>query len=453
MTQRKNSSAGTSHAVNFTELAIDRLTCPPDKKQEFLRDSKAPGLKVRATAGGKKAFVFEAKLRRKTIRKTIGDVRSWSIQEARKEANRLRVLIDNGCDPREVERKQEEEQAVAKARQKTESTTVAELWKFYLTERRSLWSENHYRDHLAMAREGGLPRKRWKGKVTKDGPLVGLMQHRAADVDVDLLVSWAKKESSLRPSSTRLAMRQFKAFWHWAAEQKHLRAVMDVNAVNSKRLQEAVGRQRPRRDHLQRDQLEVWFCHVQKIPNPVISAYLQCLLLTGARREELARLRWQDVNERWSGLTIGDKIEGSRSIPLTPYVHILINNLPRRNEWVFSSLGSESGRLIEPTKAHFQACSAAGVEVTLHGLRRSFKSLTEWLEVPVGVVAQIMGHKPSATAERHYTVRPLDMLRLHHGRIEEWILEQGGVLYDPTALAGPLRIVESQPPAGAISTT
>ena len=37
--------------------------------------------------------------------------------------------------------------------------------------------------------------------------------------------------------------------------------------------------------------------------------------------------------------------------------------------------------------------------LTLHGLRRSFKSLSEWVEVPVGVVAQIMGHKPSATAE------------------------------------------------------
>ena len=35
----------------------------------------------------------------------------------------------------------------------------------------------------------------------------------------------------------------------------------------------------------------------------------------------------------------------------------------------------------------------------LHRLRRSFNSLTEWLETPAGVVAQIMGHKPSATAE------------------------------------------------------
>jgi len=55
------------------------------------------------------------------------------------------------------------------------------------------------------------------------------------------------------------------------------------------------------------------------------------------------------------------------------------------------------------------------------------KVLTEWLEIPTGVVAQVMGHKPSATAEKHYTVRPLDLLRMHHERTEEWILEQAGI--------------------------
>jgi integrase len=78
------------------------------------------------------------------------------------------------------------------------------------------------------------------------------------------------------------------------------------------------------------------------------------------------------------------------------------------------------------------ACAAAGLEgLTLHGLRRSFKSLTEWLEIPAGVVAQIMGHKPSATAEKHYTVRPLDLVRIHHEKIEVWVIEQAGVSFTP----------------------
>ena len=84
----------------------------------------------------------------------------------------------------------------------------------------------------------------------------------------------------------------------------------------------------------------------------------------------------------------------------------------------------------------------AGISpITLHGLRRSFKSLTEWLECPAGVVAQIMGHKPSATAEKHYTVRPLDLLRVHHERIEAWILGQAGIVFDAQAASGALRVV------------
>ena len=90
-----------------------------------------------------------------------------------------------------------------------------------------------------------------------------------------------------------------------------------------------------------------------------------------------------------------------------------------------------------PRSPHVAACKVAGIDgLTLHGLRRSFKSLTEWLEIPAGVVAQLMGHKPSATAEKHYTVRPLDLLRVHHEKIEAWILEQAGVTFDVKAEPG-----------------
>ena len=53
--------------------------------------------------------------------------------------------------------------------------------------------------------------------------------------------------------------------------------------------------------------------------NPVIAAYLQIMLLTGARPGEVLALRREDVNTKWKGLTIRDKVEGERVIPLTPY--------------------------------------------------------------------------------------------------------------------------------------
>jgi integrase len=93
---------------------------------------------------------------------------------------------------------------------------------------------------------------------------------------------------------------------------------------------------------------------------------------------------------------------------------------------------SATGRISSPNTPHSRACRNAGIEdMTLQGLRRSFSSLTEWLEIPAGIVAQIQGHKPSATAEKHYKRRPLDLLRLHHERIEVWMLEQAGIDPNP----------------------
>ena len=71
-----------------------------------------------------------------------------------------------------------------------------------------------------------------------------------------------------------------------------------------------------RDDCLQREQLPAWFVAVRQIGNPDISAYLQAALLIGARREEVAGIRWKDVDFQWKALTIKDKVEGERSIPL-----------------------------------------------------------------------------------------------------------------------------------------
>lgn len=96
--------------------------------------------------------------------------------------------------------------------------------------------------------------------------------------------------------------------------------------------------------------------------------------------------------------------------------------------WVFESRRAASGRLQEPRIQHDKACAAAGIDgLTIHGLRRSFGTLAEWVECPAGVVAQIMGHKPSATAEKHYRRRSTDLLRVWHEKIEGWILEQAGI--------------------------
>lgn len=321
-----------------------------------------------------------------------------------------------------------------------ESATVAEAWAAYLAERKPHWSARHHADHEKLAQTGGAKRKRGAGLIVA-GPLAELMPLRLDELDADRLKAWAARESVQRPARVRLALRLLTVFLGWCATRPAFAVAAHPKAASGRDVREVVGKPARKDDALQREQLPAWFDAVGRIDNPVISAYLQALLLTGARREELAGLRWEDVDFRWRSLAMRDKVEGGRMVPLTPYVAHLLAALPRRltrdgrpNPWVFSSVTSESGRLVEPRIAHGRACMVAGLDgLTLHGLRRSFGTLSEWVEAPVGVVAQIQGHKPSAIAEKHYRVRPLDLLRMWHEKIEAWILEQAGVSFDARA--------------------
>ena len=422
-----------------------------------MRDSEGNGLRVRVTATGAKSYVYEAKLDRQTIRRTIGDVRLFTIKEAREKAIDIAKLVKSDkADPRELERAQyaaraaiSEAATVKVQTDKLAAVTLGEVWAVYLAERRNKpkFGERHYQDHVNKAALGGIPstRRGYTHQLTQPGPLAPLMAVPLRELTASVVEAWASREAATRPTSARLAWRLLKVFLNWCSENPQYAGLLPAkNPAKTKKSRESLGKAKVKADVLQREQLAVWFRAVQQIQNPVIAAALQVMLLTGARPGEVLGLRWGDVNTRWKGITIRDKVEGTREIPATAYVLHLLSALPRRNDWVFSSVASAAGRLTSPNVAHTSACTVAGIDgLTLHGLRRSFKSLTEWLDVPAGIVAQLMGHKPSATAEKHYTVRPLELLALHHNKIEAWILEQAGVTFDATHAPGALRVVQA----------
>ena len=431
--------------VRLTVGRVADFKCLTNKSQSFLWDTDAPTLALRASPTGRKTYVFESRLNGATIRVNIGTPAEWTIEAARNKANGLKMLVDNGTDPREIQRQQDVDKAVERAAAAIQAVTVGEVWKLYLAERQPHWGERHYKDHNIMASAGG--EKKSKGTrvgkgLTIPGPIYPLLAFRLSELTPETIEAWATKQAKTRPTYGRLAWRCLKAFLTWCGEQKQYQILLTANPAKTKKAREAFGKPAVKSGSLERSQLPAWFTAVLNIGNPVAAAYLQTLLLTGARPGEVLGLRWKDINTKWKGLTIRDKVEGKRVIPLTPYVWHLLTVLPRRNEYVFSSPTAKGGALSIPRSHHVCACKVAGLKgLTLHDLRRSFKSLTEWLEIPAGVVAQLMGHKPSATAEKHYTVRPLDLLRVHHERIEAWILQQAGIKFDAKAEPGKLQLV------------
>lgn len=436
--------AKQSSRVSLTAGRIEALQCPADKSQALVWDTQSPALLVRIAKGGRKTYAFESRLNGKTIRITIGDVRVWQLAQARAEANRLKTLTDSGQDPRELKRLQRAEQESVKALEEARTASVSEVWRAYIKDRSSRWGDLHKKDHIRLAR---APGKTKAGKPTKAGPLYYFMGKRLAELTPPVIEAWAKKEGETRPTSARLSWRLLRAFLTWCTEHDDYSAVIPENPAKTNKTRESLGTPKPRVDVLERSQLPAFVAAAKGLKNPVPAVYIQCLLLLGGRPSEVLALKWDDINARWGSLTIRDKDnskggeDGTRTIPLTPYVHHLLAGLPRRSEWVFSS-DTLNQPIALPYDAMGDVCSVAGISrLGFNGLRRSFGSLSEWLEIPAGVIAQIQGHKPSATAEKHYRVRPLDLLRLHHERFEAWILEQAGIEFDPSQQPGALRVV------------
>jgi len=469
----------------FTRAAVDMATCPLGKTQALYWDTEQPGLGLRVTPTGAKSYIFEGWLGGRSLRVTIGpatmQLRGVKDKHGRlvvpgadTEAGRLAQLVNEGRDPR-IEKAdrmvaQAERREAAKRERAKLDVTGLDAWNAYVEARRSKWGERNHRDHLAMVSEGGKPRKRSTAK-TVEGPLRSLLARPLARIDSEAVEHWLRDQTKDRPTRAALAFRLLRACLNWCAESPEFRDIVQADAHKARAVREEVAKPGTKDDALQREQLHAWFAEVRK-ESPVMSAYLQTVLLLGCRPGEARDIRWDDVDFIWRAVTLRDKVEGERTIPLPSYLAGVLLNLkasqhamptiPRRlakvpeqreaftkswepSSFVFGTRHAKGGRIADGRAAHARALKRAALpHVSLHGLRRSFATLSEWCEAPEGAVAQIQGHKPSATREKHYKSRPLDLLRVWHQRIEDWVLTEAGIDVPQAQTAStttPLRVV------------
>jgi hypothetical protein len=85
--------------MKLTKSVVDKIIPPRDKAQIFYRDEQLKGFALRVTASGTKSFVVEKLIKGKVRRITIGRYDALTVEQARKEAQKLLGKIATGIDP------------------------------------------------------------------------------------------------------------------------------------------------------------------------------------------------------------------------------------------------------------------------------------------------------------------------------------------------------------------
>jgi integrase len=453
----KTAAIDYSKPQDLTHALLERAACPSGLPFALVRDSDKKGLRLRVTKAGGKHWQFETRVKGRLFTRALGEWPAVSIDAAKAEAHRLRGMTEQGIDPREIERQEQAEKSAvaaaalaAAAEAAAQSVTVGEVWPIYLEngrpKRRDAWKPRYLADLKAMSAAGGEKKKRGQG-ATRQGPLYPLLALPLARINEDNLKIWFDREAKCGRHQAARALMMFRGFLRWCATQPQYRRMTDRDAGKAPAILESLPTSIRRTDALEAAQVQGWWAGVEQLTNRTASAYLRALLLTGARREELAALTWANVDFQWRKLTIADKVDATRTIPLSPYTAQMLSAMPRVGPFVFASTG-KLGRIADVRASHERVLKGAGIEaLTIHGLRRSFSLLGEAAGAPAGAIAQVMGHKPSATAEG-YRPRSVDALRPFLEQIEMHILSLAGVKCDPKTVPGKLQAVSLRSSVG-----
>jgi integrase len=339
--------------MEFNKHTASEVSLPKGKREHFEWDASLPGFGVRIRSTGTKTWVVQYRFRGEQRRESLGDVRRFSLEGARKIARKRFAQVELDIDPAA-------ERVKARAQATAAKLTLATAMDRYLDAKQDVMRAS---THKAATRYFAV---HWK--PLRDKPLDSI---KRADVAARLqeLIKAHGRTSAAR------ARDYLRAMFTWAMKEGLCEA-NPIIATNDPA--EGI----PARDRVLSDDevRAIW----KACRDDDFGRIVRLLLLTGCRREEIAGLLWDEVNLKTGVLTIpGARTKNHKTLELTlpPLAIEILQSVPRRSgrDHVFGEGGrggfsgfsystiALNGRIIE-------AEGRALVRWTLHDLRRSFRT-------------------------------------------------------------------------------
>ena len=377
--QPRRQTRGPSKKVALTEQRVADLKATGSTI--YVNDARMPGLSVRITKAGVKSYVFTKKVNGKFLRVTLGKVAGMTLNAARTASSAHHGDIAKGVDVGAARRR-------TKAAAKLKAMTLADAYERFLAlkERRASTVKDYnmlWRLHLPDR----LKRK----------PLVEI-----TSFDVEKLKTEVGRKTPRTANKVVVLLSAIMSkCGRWA----------DNPARGIERFEERVRTRRLNADELAR----LWRA-LEAAEGTLWAHFFMVLIVTGARREALCSMRWQDLDLAagvWVVPAIWSKNRREMAVPLTS---IAVKVLQRRQQsrtrspWVWPSALAKVGHVVNPEKPWRRFLKAAEIKenASLHDVRRTLGSSLAKSGAAAAVISKALGHvsPQSARAYVHLDVEP-----------------------------------------------
>ena len=347
----------------LTAAAVDRLKPPTDKAQVDIFDDLVRGFAIRVSKTGAKSYVVFYRFGGKVCRLTLGRHPMLSLGEAREKARAALNQVELGHDPRI-------QKAEQKRRLKNTVGTVAEDF----LEKYAKRNQRSWRVTEQILRRDVIP-------IWGDRPIETISRADALDM-LDGIMAEGKDYKANR------VLGHVRKLMNWAIE----RGLIAASPVANVR---APGKETSRDRVLTYDEIvKVWgACDGLGYP---FGGFTRLLLVTGQRRDEVARMKWSDLdldNRLWTLPREQTKSDRAHEVPLSDLAIEILEGLPRVGEHIFTS-----GRRGDKPVSGFSVAKrrldkASGVNGwRLHDLRRTCASGMARLNIAPHVVEKVLNH-------------------------------------------------------------
>jgi integrase len=366
----------------------------PSSGATYVFDQMTPGLAMRVTKGNARTYVLYRRMHGRPVRVTLGSFGATSIPDVRKAAQRVSGQVAAGVDVM-AERKA--------ARMKARTVGDAfDAWLSIAKYKKRSWEDDKRLWEIWIQGKSYRPRPNEQDDAPRRGApksFPSFAKRCLVDVrtgEIENITSQIGKTNSRTANKLRALL---STVWNHAIR----RGEATANPVKFvERFPE-----RSRERFLKESELESFMQAVAAEPQ-TWKDYFLIALLTGQRRENLSRMRWEEIDVdsgAWHIPAIKSKNGRAITVPLTD---LAVGLLRRRREeitgdWVFPSYpGSKDGCVREPRAAWKRILKRAGIQdLRVHDLRRSVGSWLGASGTNSYTIARALGHQSVRSGEAY----------------------------------------------------